>query len=87
MPAGTYNLSLRAVNAGGISTSSNIVTVTLPSAMCSSVPGTPNRFLAYKIGNTIYVVWEPSPLGGAPTGFVLNVTGSFVEASQRRVGR
>ncbi|MCA1585121.1 MAG: proprotein convertase P-domain-containing protein, partial [Acidobacteria bacterium] len=78
VPAGTYNLSLRAVNAGGISTSSNIVTVTLPSAMCSSAPGTPNRFLAYKIGNTIYVVWEPSPLGGAPTGFVLNVTGSFV---------
>ncbi|MCC7181745.1 MAG: M4 family metallopeptidase [Acidobacteria bacterium] len=77
VPAGTYTLSLRATNAGGASPSSNSVTLTFPSA-CTGAPGTPENFLAYKVGNTVFVVWDPASTGPAPTGFVLNVTGSFV---------
>jgi len=77
VPAGTYTLSLRATNAGGTSPSSNGVTLTFPSA-CSGAPGTPENFLAYKAGTTVYLLWDPASTGPAPTGFVLNVTGSFV---------
>ena len=76
VPAGTYTLSLRATNAGGASGSSNPVTLTFPSA-CSGAPGTPENFLAYKVGTTVFVVWDPAATGPAPTGFVLNVTGAF----------
>ena len=77
VPAGTYNLSLRATNASGSSFPSSTVTVTVPGA-CSGVPLVPTNFVAYKVGNTIFIVWEPAATGAAPTGYVLNVTGSFV---------
>jgi bacillolysin len=77
VPAGTYTLSLRAANGGGASAPSNSVTLSFPSA-CSGAPGTPENFLAYKVGNTVFVVWDPAAAGPAPTGFVLNVTGTFV---------
>jgi hypothetical protein len=77
VPAGTYTLSLRARNAGGASASSNPITLTFPGP-CSGAPGTPENFLAYKVGNVVFVVWDPAATGPAPTGFVLNVTGSFV---------
>jgi len=77
VPAGTYTLSLRAANGGGASAPSNSVTLSFPSA-CSGAPGTPENFLAYKIGTTVFVVWDPAAAGPAPTGFVLNVTGAFV---------
>ena len=38
----------------------------------------PENFLAYRIGNTIFVVWDPPEFGPAPTQYVVNVTGSFV---------
>jgi hypothetical protein len=76
VPGGTYNLSLRAVNAGGASTPSNTVVVTLP-GVCSGAPQTPTNFLAYKIGSTISVVWEPPLSGPAPASYTLIVTGSF----------
>ncbi|MFN2447583.1 MAG: proprotein convertase P-domain-containing protein [Vicinamibacterales bacterium] len=77
VPGGTYTVSLRAVNATGSSTPSNSLTLTIPAAGCTGTPGTPTNFLAYKIGNTIYVVWDPAASGPASTGFVLTVTGSF----------
>lgn len=77
VPAGTYTLSLRAVNSGGGSGSSNVVTVTIPSA-CTGAPLTPADFLAYKVGNRVTVLWDPAASGPAPTSFVLGVTGSFV---------
>jgi len=78
VPAGTYTLSLRAVNAAGSSAQSNAVTVTFPGP-CSGAPATPPNFLAYRVGNTIFVIWGPSPAGSAAaTIYVVNVSGSFV---------
>ena len=77
VPSGTYTLSVRAVNAAGVSSPSNSVTITSPTVECSGVPGTPTSLLAYNIGQTIYVVWDAAASGAAPTAFVLNVTGSF----------
>lgn len=76
VPPGTYTLSVRATNAGGSSPSSNSVTLTFPSA-CSGAPGTPDNFLAYRVGNTVYAVWDPAATGPAPSSFLLNVTGAF----------
>jgi hypothetical protein len=77
VPAGTYTFALRAANAAGMSAASAPVTLTFPGP-CSGPPLAPSRFLAYRIGNTISVIWDPAATGPAPTGFVLNVTGSFV---------
>ena len=76
VPAGTYTLRLRAANASGTSGQSNAVTITVPSA-CTGAPQPPAEFLAYKIGNTIYVMWEPAISGGAPTSYQLVVTGAI----------
>ena len=79
VPAGTYTLRLSAINAGGVSAPSNPVTVTFPGP-CTALarPNTPIGMLAYKIGNTIFVIWDPAASGPAPTAYVLNVTGAFV---------
>jgi hypothetical protein len=76
VPAGTYTLALRASNAGGTSAPSNAVTLTFPSP-CSGAPSAPVNFLAYRQGRTVSVDWEPPAAGPAPTGYVLNVTGTF----------
>lgn len=76
VPGGTYTLRLRAANSGGISTPSNTVTLTFPGA-CAGAPLTPANFLAYRIGNTVHVVWDPAATGPAPTGYVLTVGGTF----------
>jgi hypothetical protein len=77
VPGGTYTLSVSAANAAGTSAPSNAVTVTLPGA-CSGAPLTPAGFLAYRVGSTILVVWDPPASGPAPTQYQLNVTGTFV---------
>lgn len=77
VPGGTYTLSLRASNAAGSSPSSNAITLNFPFAGCSGVPLPPSNFLAYRIGNTINVVWDPAATGAAPTGYQLTVTGTF----------
>jgi hypothetical protein len=77
VPGGTYTLRVRAANAGGSSTSSNEVTLTIPQA-CLGAPEIPENFLAYQIGNTIFVLWDPPESGPAPTNYVINVTGAFV---------
>jgi len=41
------------------------------------VPLTPINFLAYKVGGTIFVIWDPAATGPAPTSYVVNVGGSF----------
>jgi hypothetical protein len=76
VPAGTYTLRLRAANTSGVSVQSNTVTFTVPSA-CTGAPQTPAEFLAYKVGNTIYVLWEPAVGGGAPTSYQLVVSGAI----------
>ena len=75
-PAGTYTLRLRSTNSGGASAYSSAVIVTLP-APCVGLPEVPSNVLAYRIGNTAYVVWDPPATGPAVSGYVLYVTGSF----------
>ena len=76
VPAGTYTLSLRALNATGSSAASNAITLTFPGP-CSGAPLTPINFLAYKVGGAIVIVWDPATTGPAPTSYVVNVGGSF----------
>jgi len=76
VPAGNYTFSLRATNAWGTSGSSNAISLSVPSA-CSGPPLPPENFLAYTIGNTAYVVWDPAATGSASTGYVLYVNGGF----------
>jgi probable HAF family extracellular repeat protein len=77
VPAGTYTLSLRAQNAAGTSPPSNAVTLIFP-GVCSGPPLVPTAVLAYRVGSTVFVDWAPGASGPAPSGYVLQVTGSFV---------
>jgi CSLREA domain-containing protein len=77
VPPGTYTFSVVATNSGGASGQSNAVTLSFPSA-CSGVPQTVANFVAYQVGGTLFLSWDVPPTGPAPTGYVLNVTGSFV---------
>jgi hypothetical protein len=72
VPPGTYTFAVVATNAGGASATSDSLTLTFPSP-CTGAPLPPNRFLAYRIGRTVFVVWEPAETGPAPTDFILNV--------------
>lgn len=76
VPAGTYTLRLYAVNAGGVSIPAGPLTVTFPGA-CSGPPLAPAGFLAYKLGNVVFVTWDPPASGPAPTGYAVQVTGAF----------
>jgi len=77
VPAGSYTLRLRAANAAGSSSQSSALTLAFPGP-CTGAPEPPIGFLAYKVGNTIFVVWDPAPSGAAPTGYAVNVSGAFV---------
>ena len=77
VPGGSYTFAVRATNAGGASAASNAVTLSFPGP-CTGAPSPSANFLAYTVGGTIYVVWDPAPTGPATTSFVLNVTGAFV---------
>jgi hypothetical protein len=85
VPAGTYTLALRALNASGTSSPSFPVTLSFPGA-CSGVPLPPTDVLAYRQGRTIVVRWEPARTGPAPSEYVLNVTGAHV-GQFRTIGR
>lgn len=78
VPPGGYTLAVRALNASGIAgPPSNAVTLTFPGG-CSGAPETPTNLLAYRIGNTIHVIWDPPTGGPSPTGYLLHVAGAFV---------
>ena len=42
------------------------------------MPQAATNFLAYKSGGTLFLLWEPPVSGPAPSGYVLQVTGSYV---------
>ena len=75
VPAGTYTLSVRAINAAGSSAPSSPVTLTVPGP-CTGAPLAPANFLASKTGTTLSVIWDPPANGPSPTGYMVNVTGS-----------
>ena len=58
------------------SAASNAVTLSFPGA-CSGPPLAPSNFLAYRVGRTVFVVWDPAASGPAPTSYVVNVTGAY----------
>jgi hypothetical protein len=76
VPAGIYNLALRASNAAGTSGPSNMVTLTFPSAC--EVPNVPTHFTASRSSSTLTLSWEPPATGPAPSAYGLVVTGAFV---------
>jgi hypothetical protein len=76
MPAGTFTLRLRALNAAGASNQSSSVTVTAPSRTCSP-PRVPSNYFATRVGNAVVLSWDP-PAGGTPaTTYQITVTGSY----------
>ncbi|MEZ5293228.1 MAG: Ig-like domain-containing protein [Vicinamibacterales bacterium] len=75
IPAGAYTFSVRAANAGGVSPSSNAVSLSFPNT-CAA-PQAPQNFLAYKTGNVLHLLWDPPAAGNAPTHFQLNVSGAI----------
>jgi hypothetical protein len=79
VPPGTYSVRVRATNDGGMSPPSDPVTLTFPGP-CTGPPAEPEHFLAYAIGNTIFVVWDPPASGAATTLDVLDVSGAFTGA-------
>jgi hypothetical protein len=79
VPAGTYTLSLRALNPLGSSFPSAPVTVSVPDT-CSALPLAPVNFLAYKAGSTVHLIWDPAASGGAPASYVVNVSGAIAGA-------
>ncbi len=77
VPAGTYTLQLRAINAAGVSSpASTPLTLTFPSA-CSGIPQTPTDFVAFREGRTIFLRWQSPPAGAAAGDYVVNVSGAF----------
>jgi CHRD domain len=77
VPPGTYSMRLRAANAAGFGSGDPFFpTVTVPSA-CAGPPGTPLSFLAYRVGNTANVVWEPTASGPAAASYLLNISGAI----------
>jgi glucose/arabinose dehydrogenase/subtilisin-like proprotein convertase family protein len=85
VPGGSYTLSLRAVNGGGVSPSSNAVSITVPTA-CSGAPNPPVNFLFYRAGGAVSMLWDPPATGSAPLGYTIEVTGS-VNAALPFAGR
>jgi photosystem II stability/assembly factor-like uncharacterized protein len=75
VPPGTYTVFVRANNASGGTTSPSSVRFTVPGT-CTP-PGTPAAFTTTKTGNRIDLSWALPTRGAAPTGFVVNVTGTF----------
>jgi hypothetical protein len=84
VPAGTYTFRLRSVNFAGSSPLSPAVTVAIPSP-CPGPPEMPSQFLAYRLGTSIYVVWEPPASGPAAERYTIDVTGSFTGTFQTTV--
>jgi hypothetical protein len=76
VPQGTYTFTVQAVNASGASEASNPVTLTFPT-QCSQAPLPVANFVAYQVGGVLSLTWDPPAIGGAPTDYVLNVTGSY----------
>lgn len=76
VPAGAYTLAVRAVNTAGPSPSSNAVTVVVPD-VCSGLPDTPVRFVAYAAGSDVHLSWETPATGAAATSYLVAVSGTF----------
>lgn len=70
VPAGTYYLRVRAVNAAGMSAPSREVMLVAGAAGCVAVPPPPAPPLVSVTGSTATLTWQPSP-GASTTNFTL----------------
>jgi len=71
VPAGTYYVRVRAVNAAGVSAASNEVIAVVGTGGCAGVPNAPTAFTAAVSGSTVTLAWS-APAGGCPpTTYVL----------------
>ena len=86
VPPGTYAIAVRGTNAAGSSAPSPPVAVTVP-AGCTGVPLPPHRFLAYRDGNAVGLLWEPPPTGAAATSYELVVSGGYTGVVPMRMQR
>ena len=75
VPPGTYTFAVREVNDFGEGGTSNAVTLSFPGT-CSP-PAPPTNFAASGSGAKVYTSWSPPANGAAPTGYVVDVHGSF----------
>ena len=76
VPPGTYTLTVRAINAAGVSAASNTVTLDVPS-VCSSVPLPPVNLREFVNGRQVTLFWDPPSEGPAPEGFLVLVEGAL----------
>jgi hypothetical protein len=76
VPAGTYTMTLRAVNAAGVSPPSNAVTLTVPNP-CSGSPASPRNLATGVDGGVIHLKWDAPVSGDAVMGYEVIVTGTF----------
>ena len=71
-PTGSFYLRLRAMNGGELSLPSNEIRVWVN---VPRVPSAPANFQAAVRGSALWLAWQNTYGGGAPTGIVMDVTG------------
>jgi hypothetical protein len=77
VPAGTYTVAVRAVDAAGRrSDASNSVTLTFPGTCAAPAP--PTQLALTASGRVIQALWSLPPGGTAPAAYRLHVTGAYV---------
>lgn len=77
VPNGTFTFRVRQTGSGGASGPSDAVTLSFPGA-CTGAPQTALNFLAFNTSGVLQLLWDHPASGPAPSGYLLNVTGSFV---------
>lgn len=76
VPAGTYTLTVSALNGSAASAASTPVTLTFPGT-CAAIPNAPSGFSASTQGGSVFLDWQPPATGEAVTSYVVSVTGAF----------
>lgn len=79
VPGGSYTFAVRTINVSGSSPPSPPLALAFPGA-CSGSPAAPERLVAHRDGRGLVVLWEPAAVGPAPTGYVLQVSGTLTAA-------
>jgi predicted phage tail protein len=69
VPAGTYYVRVRAIDATGESAPSNEAVVVVGGGGCAAAPAAPTALPAIVIGSTVTLSWTPPAVGCAPTQY------------------
>jgi hypothetical protein len=76
-PSGSFYVRIRTLGAGGPSDPSNEI---LAHINVPAPPSAPAAFQATSVGDSVHLSWAPTFAGGAPGGYVLDVSGSIAAA-------